>query len=96
MALWIGWPLLLSHTTVVSRWLVMPMPAMRAGSTPAWLITSVMVTSTLVMISRGLCSTQPGCGNTCGNSRCAVPTMWPSWSNRMARELVVPWSIARM
>ena len=31
MALWIGWPVLRSQTTVVSRWLVMPMAAICSG-----------------------------------------------------------------
>ena len=47
-------------------------------------------------ISSGSCSTQPGCGKICGNSRWATAATAPPWSKRMARELVVPWSRARM
>ena len=36
MALWIGSPVLRSQTTVVSRWLVMPMAAMSPAFNPAW------------------------------------------------------------
>jgi len=35
MARWIGAPLARSQTTVVSRWLVMPMPAMSVAVSPA-------------------------------------------------------------
>jgi len=44
---------------VVSRWLVMPMPAMSRGSTPLWAITSFITPYWLDQISMGLCSTQP-------------------------------------
>ena len=47
-------------------------------------------------ISCGSCSTQPGCGKICVNSFCATARIAPSWSKTMARELVVPWSSARM
>jgi hypothetical protein len=63
-----------------------PAPAMASAScnTPDW----------LAQISVASCSTQPGCGKTWRNSRCATPRMLPSRSNTMARELVVPWSRA--
>jgi hypothetical protein len=38
MALWIGLPVLRSQTSVVSRWLVMPMAAMSAARSPAFSI----------------------------------------------------------
>jgi hypothetical protein len=61
------------HTSVVSRWLVMPMPAMsrgRAGARPA--SASRATASWVAQISSGSCSTQPGCGKICRNSRCAM------------------------
>ena len=59
MALYTGRPVFLSHRMVVSRWLVMPMPAMSLGSTPLWAITSFITPYWLDQISIGLCSTQP-------------------------------------
>jgi hypothetical protein len=50
---------------------------------------------TLSQISTGLCSTQPARGKICSCS------FWPggddaaAWSKMIARELVVPWSMAR-
>ena len=46
MALWIGLPLARSQTIVVSRWLVMPMPAMSLAPTPALAIASRTVATT--------------------------------------------------
>ena len=62
MALWIGLPLTRSQTIVVSRWLVMPMPAMSLAATPAFAIASRTVATTLDQISSGSCSTHPGAG----------------------------------
>ena len=41
-------------------------------------------------ISPGSCSTQPVARKDLVNSFCATARMAPSWSNTMARELVVP------
>jgi hypothetical protein len=95
MALWIGSPLWRSHRMVVSRWLAMPMPCRSARLMFALRSASRPVSRCVRKISTGSCSTQPGCGKICSNSRCALDTALPSWSNRMARELVVPWSRAR-
>ena len=96
MALWIGLPVLRSHTTVVSRWLVMPMPASALASSLA-LASAPRQTSTVArQISSASCSTQPGLGKICGSSFCALATGRPVASNTMARVLVVPWSMARM
>src|SRR5687767_13549332 len=46
-------------------------------------------------ISTGSCSTQPGWGKICLNSFCATETIFPFLSNKIARELVVPWSRER-
>jgi hypothetical protein len=62
MALWIGFPVRRSHSTVVSRWFVMPMAAMSRGARPAcckaWRAVSIWVDQ----IASGSCSTQPGRG----------------------------------
>ena len=58
----------------------------------AWPITSRV----LFQISAGSCSTQPAFGKICSCSSWPVETMDPEWSKTMARELVVPWSIATM
>ena len=96
MAWWMGSPVRRSHTTVVSRWLVMPTAANCCGVTPALASTSVMVAACVAQSSCASCSTQPEAGKCWVNSRCATATMPPWWSNRMERELVVPWSRARM
>ena len=41
-------------------------------------------------VASGSCSTQPGCGKICRNSRCAMATTLPRPSNTMLRELDVP------
>jgi hypothetical protein len=96
MALQSGLPLFLFHTTVVSRWLVMPMAAMRELSMPALAIASAATPACDDHISSGSCSTHPGCGKICVNSFLADDTGNPIWSKIIARELVVPWSSARM
>jgi hypothetical protein len=60
--LWIGSPLRRFHTSVVSRWLVMPIEAMSAACRPAFASASCAVASWVAQISIGSCSTQPGCG----------------------------------
>ena len=45
-------------------------------------------------ISNGSCSTQPALGKTCSCSIWALSTIWPEWLKMIARELVVPWSMA--
>lgn len=95
MALKMGRPVARSHTTVVSRWLVMPSAAMSAAVSFACSSAARQVASWLFQMSSGLCSTQPGCGKCCGNSCWALATIWPARLNTMARELDVPWSSAR-
>jgi len=53
-------------------------------------------TRTRFQISVASCSTHPAFGVICSCSRWSMWTIEPSWSNRMQRELVVPWSIAAM
>jgi len=60
MALPIGAPVARSHSMVVSRWLVMPMAATSTPGRAA--IASPATCSCVAAISRGSCSTHPGCG----------------------------------
>jgi hypothetical protein len=62
MAEWIGRPLARSHTIAVSRWLVMPTAATSLAVTRASASARVAACPTVVQISSGSCSTQPGCG----------------------------------
>ena len=57
-----GSPVLRSHTTVVSRWLVIPSPAMSSALAPAASSASFMTSWQRCQISIGSCSTQPGFG----------------------------------
>ncbi len=94
MARWIGIPVARSQTTTVSRWLVMPMPATSAAVRPAFARASRTVATTPDQMSSGSCSTQPEAGKCCGNSCCATASTAMSGVKTMAREEVVPWSIA--
>ena len=94
MALHTGWPVSRFHTTVVSRWLVMPMLSMSAGPSPFCTRSSVSAPSCEDRMSRGSCSTQPGWGKICGKGFCTASTMRPWRSTSTAREEVVPWSSA--
>jgi hypothetical protein len=62
IALWIAAPVARSHTTTVSRWLVMPIAAIPAAPTLLVSIASRAVATTSRQISSGSCSTQPGLG----------------------------------
>ncbi|MNT90064.1 hypothetical protein D3C72_2308980 [compost metagenome] len=90
MALWIGLPVSRSQTTTVSRWLVMPMPAMSAAEIPAFLIASLTVKTTVSQISSGSCSTQPDFGKCCLNSFWPTPATCCLPSKTIARLDVVP------
>ena len=58
-----------SHTTVVSRWLVMPSAARSAAARPACAERRTRCTVWVrSQISIGLCSTQPACGRICSCS----------------------------
>ena len=96
MAWWMGCPVERSQTRVVSRWLVMPSAATSAGRAPRRASASPATPTWEDQISLASCSTQPGWGKICRNSFCAVASWLPSRSKTMARELVVPWSRARM
>jgi hypothetical protein len=62
MALWIGLPLCRSHTTVVSRWLVMPTATTSAAVARALSSTAFTVATVARQISSASCSTQPSAG----------------------------------
>ena len=96
MALWMGCPVVRSQTSVVSRWLVMPMAATSPARMPAPLRASCITPLWVLQISLASCSTQPGLGKIWRNSFWAEALMVPSWLKTMARLLVVPWSRARM
>ena len=59
-------------------------------------IASAMTEACEAQISWGSCSTHPDWGKICRNSRCATAQVVPFSSKTMARELLVPWSRARM
>src|SRR5882757_3646684 len=94
MALQYGRPLRGSHTTVVSRWLVMPIAARSVAAMPAVRTAFWMATLVRSQISTGSCSTQPGRGRYWVCSSWCLATSLPSWSKIMKRLLVVPWSTA--
>ena len=65
MARWIGFPLARSQTTVVSRWLVMPIAATAppAAAAPPTAASASRVTARVAdQISSGSCSTRPSPG----------------------------------
>jgi len=81
-----------SHSTVVSRWFVMPTPRdrrRRRGRVRVPRLSSPPASPRFL----GVVLDQPERGKCCVNSA-AVATTQPSWSNRIERELVVPWSRA--
>ena len=96
MALWIGSPVARSQTSVVSRWLVMPMAAMSEAARPEVARASRQVARVEDQRSAGSCSTQPERGKCCANSAWAVATTAIVPSKIIARVEVVPWSMARM
>jgi hypothetical protein len=73
----------------------MPIAATSAAAALACASARCAQASWLDQISCGSCSTQPGWGKNCRNSCWALATGNPARSNRIARELVVPWSRAR-
>lgn len=68
MALWTGSPVFLSQSSVVSRWLVMPIAFTSAAVIPALTTEPATTSWTFSQISVALCSTQPGFGKICSCS----------------------------
>jgi len=90
MARWTGFPERRSHTTVVSRWLVIR--SRRRASGPASLLQREARARDLGRrIPRRRARPSPAAGNV-RNSFCAEARAAPRSSNTIARELVVPWS----
>src|SRR6478752_7606395 len=96
MARWSGRPDDRSHTTVVSRWLVMPIAATASPASSQARTTSVSVATVAAQISSGSCSTQPGWGKYWGNSRYALRTTELASSIAKVRTPVVPASMPRI
>ncbi len=65
IALWYGFPVVLSQTIVVSLWLVMPMAEMSEESKPHFSMTVDMQVTQFFQISSGSCSTCPADGYIC-------------------------------
>ena len=82
------------HTTVVSRWLVMPMAARSEALSRCPRRADRITALVRPQISTGSCSTRPALGMICSCSSWLRPTSLPSWSKIMNRVLVVPWSTA--
>src|SRR4051794_37145417 len=72
----------------------MPTAARSSAEKSPWDRARPTTSRTFVQISFGSCSTQPARGKICSCSCWPVDTIWPPWSNTIARVLVVPWSIA--
>ena len=64
-----GRPVRRSHTTTVSRWFVMPIAATVSPAARSSDATSPSVSTVTRQMSSASCSTHPGCGKCCGNSR---------------------------
>jgi hypothetical protein len=88
--LYSGTPVRRSHTTVVSRWLVMPMAARSRGLSPPPRNAAAMTVWVLRQIATGSCSTHPGWGKICSCSICDSATMRVDSSKTMKRVLLVP------
>ena len=78
MALAMGSPVFLSQITVVSRWLVMPMAAMSSAVMCSLSIVERETSRVVFQISSASCSTQPGLGKICLNSRLAIAQILPA------------------
>ena len=96
IALYTGSPECLSHTTVVSRWLVIPIEAISDALAPTFARACLATSRIVDQISSASCSTQPGFGKYCVNSFCATLHISPLLLKRIQRLLVVPASRAIM
>ncbi len=85
-----GSPVAGSHTHTVSRWFVIPTACSSPGTTPASSSASPATACVTAQISAASCSTHPGCGKCCANSRYARPTSSVSGENTRQVVPVVP------
>src|SRR6516162_4256684 len=86
MARYTARPLPRSHSSVVSRWLVMPMATMSFAPMPAFCMAPRQHSTVVRQISSGSCSTSPSAGKCWRNSACAkaaievsVPNVSKAW-----------------
>src|SRR5215212_1070472 len=91
-----GSPVVRSHTTVVSRWFVMPTATTSATVSCAVASASATTCCTLRQISSGSCSTQPGRGKMCWCSTWLTETTRARSSKIRQRDEAVPWSTEAM
>src|SRR4051794_5171220 len=96
MALYTGSPVVLSQTSAVSRWLVIPTAAMSETLRSALARAPAVTSRVLSQISFALCSTHPARGKICSCSFWSTFTTRPSRLKIMHRVDVVPWSMAAM
>src|SRR5215203_2120494 len=91
-----GSPVVRSHSTVVSRWFVMPTATTSATVSCAVASASATTCCTLCQISSGSCSTHPGRGKMCWCSTWLTETTRARWSKIRQRDEAVPWSTEAM
>src|SRR3954447_2618405 len=91
-ALCTGTPVSRSHSTVVSRWLVMPSATMSETVSCTLASASEITNWTLRQICSASCSTCPGRGKMCSCSIWLTETMRAPRSKTMHRDDAVPWS----
>ncbi len=90
MAWWMGRPERRSQSRVVSRWLVMPIALMSAPLAVACRIATAIAFCVEDQMSWKSCSTHPGWGKICRNSKFAFPLTESRWSSTSAVLPVVP------
>ena len=82
--------------SIVVRWVVRPTPATASECVPGAAQRRRQASPIAVHQTSGSCSAQPGWGETYGSTGTRpIPTTVPAGSNRIARTLCVPTSIAR-
>ncbi len=90
IALWMGLPEWRSQSSVVSRWLVIPIACRSPGFAAACRSAVPIAFSVAVQMSSRSCSTQPGRGKICRNSTFAFAFTESFWSRISAVLPVVP------
>src|SRR5687768_18296279 len=85
MALYTGSPVVLSQTSAVSRWLVIPTATMSEALRSPLAKAPAVTDRVLSQISLALCSTQPARGKICSCSFWSDTTTRPAWLKIMHR-----------